>query len=358
MSSTATALLFRRYRPWTVLAVAWAATLVAFPLAGNIDALPIPLALYAVAVYRSTRDAWIGLAASVAVGTGAAFLASGLHRPSGVVSFGASAATTSPQFAIIMLTATLIGINIGNRRRYLAALIDRAAQLAHERDQQARLATAAERARIARGMHDIVSHSLSVMVSLTDGSAAVAATSSERSSDAMRQVAETGRRALADMRRMLGVLDSDPAEAAANPAPLMPQPGTGDLQALIETFRAAGLPIRFTAAGVPPEDPGEQLTIYRVVQESLTNTLRYAADATRVAVEVTSTPARVTVIVEDDGHASTPSMHGAGRGLVGMRERVALYGGTVQSGPYSGGGWRVVATFAPEDGFDTNGSTA
>lgn len=343
------ALLFRRHRPWLVLAIAWGVALVAFPLTGSVDALAMPLALYAIAVYRSTRDAWIALAGSAVVGTVAAFLASGINRTANVLPLGAPPAGASTQDVVLMLIATLIGINMGNRRRYLAALIDRAAQLAHERDQQAQLAAAAERARIAREMHDIVSHSLTVMVSLADGSAALAIRSPERSEHAMRQVAETGRHALADMRRMLGVLHDDSWEQDGAPAALAPQPGAGDLSTLVETFRTAGLPIRLTVSGVPPLDLGQQLTLYRIVQESLTNVLRYAADALSVAIDVAYTPTLVSVAVEDDGHGSAARSQGAGRGLVGMRERVGLYGGYLESGPRPGGGWRVHATFPPAD---------
>jgi signal transduction histidine kinase len=351
----AAALLFRRHRPWAVLAIVWGTTLAIALFADNVDMFAIPFALYTVAVYRSTRDAWVGLAGSAAVGVVAAILASGIHRIADVMPPGATPTATSTQFIVFMLVATLIGINIGNRKRYVAALIDRAAQLVRERDQQAQLAAAAERARIAREMHDIVSHSLTVMVSLADGSAAAVHGSPERAGDAMRQVAETGRHALTDMRRMLGVLNDASADRPASPAILSPQPGTDDLARLVETFRRTGLPVRFTATGIPPADPGQQLTVYRIVQESLTNALRHAADTTHVTVEAVYTPEIIRVTTEDDGHAVATSMGGAGRGLVGMRERVALYGGSVRSGPRESGGWRVAAEFAPETGTPTNG---
>ena len=137
-----------------------------------------------------------------------------------------------------MLAATLIGVNVGNRKRYVAALVDRAAQLARERDQQAQLARVSERARIAREMHDIISHSLSVIVALADGADAIAQIDPERSRVAMREVAATGRNSMAEMRRLLGVLgeDSDTdvaAPAVAPDAPLNPQPGLGQLADLV-----------------------------------------------------------------------------------------------------------------------------
>src|SRR5690606_2525537 len=159
------ALLFRRHHPRTVLAVAWVGTLAAALFGGASDTLAIPLALYALAVYRSARDSWFGLAASAVVGIAQAYLAVAITRGD-IVPFDTPAVATSSQIVVTMLLATLIGVNIGNRKRYVAALVDRARQLARERDQQAQLATATERARIAREMHDIVSHSLTVMVTL------------------------------------------------------------------------------------------------------------------------------------------------------------------------------------------------
>lgn len=337
----AAALLFRRRRPWTVLAVTWVGTLAGLPLAGAIDTLSIPLALYALAVYRSSRDAWYGFAASAVVGTAAVQLATSVTRGD-VIPFGAPPAASSSQLVVFLLIATLIGVNVGNRKRYVAALVDRARQLARERDQQAKLATATERSRIAREMHDIVSHSLSVMVALADGSSAAVASSPDRASAAMRQVAETGRHSLTDMRRMLGLLDGN-GTAPVTADSLEPQPGIAELANLIETFRTASLPVRYISRGRPPQDQGVQLTIYRIVQESLTNALRYAGGASEVTVDVFYESSTVTVTVTDDGSEAIGARGGAGHGLLGMSERVALYGGTLESGPRSGGGWVVRA---------------
>jgi signal transduction histidine kinase len=179
------------------------------------------------------------------------------------------------------------------------------------------------------------------MITLADGSAAMTATAPARSTDAMRQVAETGRSALGDMRRMLGVLSEDDGTDAARE----PQPGTGDLATLVETFRSAGLPVRFRATGTAPEDTGQQLTVYRILQEALTNVLRYAPSASTVEVVIGYTPQIVTVTVEDDASVHSPAGQGAGRGLLGIRERVGLYGGTLESGPRASGGWRLHAEF-------------
>ena len=337
------ALLFRRTRPWTVLVVAWIVVLLSVPAFGSEDQFITIFALYALAVYGSVRAAWIGYAGSVAVGITAGYLVAAV----GDESAGDSPFTSGLSFAVVLLIAVLVGINIGNRRRYVVALVDRAAQLARERDQQAQLAAAAERARIAREMHDIVSHGLTVMVTLADGSAALAAAQPERAADAMRKVAETGRQALVDMRRMLGLLDDGtPGPAVAD---LAPQPGVAEIGALVDGFRDAGLAIRLSTRGKPPSDPAEQLTVYRLVQESLTNVLRHSASATIVTVDVAYSTDGVVVEVGNDGlHAAPPSAGSGGHGIVGMRERVALYGGTVESGPRPGGGWSVVATLAHE----------
>jgi signal transduction histidine kinase len=337
----AVALLFRRYRPWVVLGIGLAAMFALVLVGRDFDFLAALFGLYAVAVYRSTREGWIayGVLCAVTVLAGVTFVV--LHGNSDVAPLAAPPVNAFIQVVVLALLVVVIAINIGNRRRYLQALIDRAGQLARERDQQATIATAAERSRIAREMHDIVSHSLTVMITLADGSAALTATAPDRSAAAMRQVAETGRSALGDMRRMLGVLSEDAGADAARG----PQPGAGDLASLVETFRAAGLPVRFRETGTAPADTGQQLAVYRIVQEALTNVLRYAPAASTVEVAITYSPETVTVTVDDDATVHTPADQGAGRGLLGLRERVALYGGSVDAGPRATGGWRLHAEF-------------
>jgi len=343
--SVTAALLFRRKAPVLVLAVACAGLLASFPSQGQGDTVPVLIALYAVAVYRSVRSAWFGLVAGVGVAALGAFLADGTIYTAwpGVAA----------QYAIVMLAATLLGVTIGDRRRYVTALVDLAAQLARERDQQAQLARITERGRIAREMHDIVAHSLSVMVALADGADAVLGSDPERSRTAMREVAATGRSSMTEMRRLLGVLaddqsDPDPdqggADAAAADAPLRPQPGADELVGLVDSFRAAGLPARLELTGRIPANPGVQLTIYRIVQESLTNALRYCAEPTLVSVRLASGPGRVEVVVADDGRprAEGPALR-QGRGIIGLRERAALYDGTLEAGALPGGGWQVRA---------------
>ncbi|MDQ0892561.1 sensor histidine kinase [Agromyces ramosus] len=353
VAASAAAMLVRRSRPWLLMGVAWVVCLVVYPF-GSVDLFPVLVALYALAVYRSTRAAWIAFGGSVVVGIASANLALLAQAGDTVAPFGAGAPESAVQFAILMLIATLIGVTVGNRRRYLNALIARAHDLARERDQQAQLATAVERSRIAREMHDIVSHSLTVMVTLADGSAATAERDPERAAEAMRHVAESGRTALGDMRRMLGVL----AEPATLPADLSPQPGAAAIPALIGSFRAAGMPVRLTTTGAGVSDPNLQLTIYRIVQEGLTNAFRYAASATRVDVDLEHRDTEVLVTVTDDATSpSVPDLEGGGLGLVGMRERVALYGGTLEAGPRAQRGWRVSAMLHTDAGSTNDAET-
>lgn len=345
---TTAALLFRRHAPLLVLGVTCAGLLAAVPGQGQGQTLPVLIALYTVAVYRGVRSAWFGLAAAVGVGALAAFV--------GASSYAAWLAVAS-QSAVFMLAATLIGVTVGDRKRYVAALVELAAQLARERDQQAQLARITERGRIAREMHDIIAHSLSVMVALADGADALLVKDPERSRAALREVAQTGRGSMSEMRRLLGVLSEDPQEQGepeATDAPLRPQPGADQLVDLVESFRSAGLPARLERTGRIPGSQGLQLTVYRIVQESLTNALRYAAQPTVVSVRLTMVPGQLEVVIADDGRtspAASPSQ-GAGRGIIGLRERVALYDGTLVAGRRPGGGWQVRATMTVDETED------
>jgi signal transduction histidine kinase len=239
-----------------------------------------------------------------------------------------------------VLASFLLGVNVRHRRNSLSALTERAEQLERERDQQARIAAADERARIAREMHDVVAHSLSVMVTLSKGAALKQAAEPERASAAMRQVAATGHQALDEMRRLLGVLRTEDASESRQP-----QPGLAQLDGLFGQVRATGLAAALTVTGPPAAlPPGAELTVYRIVQEALTNTLKHAASPTRVSVAIDCGPGLVTVDVRDDG-AARPGRpeRAAGHGLTGMRERAAVYGGEVSAGPGAGGGWQIRA---------------
>jgi signal transduction histidine kinase len=256
----------------------------------------------------------------------------------------------------LVAASLLLGVSVRHWRNSLSTLTERAEQLERERDQQARIAVAAERTRIAREMHDVVAHSLSVMVTLSEGATLKQAAEPERANRAMRQVSATGHQALGEMRRLLGVLRTEDA-----PEPLEPQPGLAQLDGLLDQVRATGLAAELSVteptAAMPP---GAELTVYRIVQEALTNTLKHAAAPTRVSVVIACRPDAVTVDVHDDGarRAAGPPApaagpgpagpglagHGlAGHGLTGMRERAAVYDGAVSAGPDPAGGWRVHA---------------
>ncbi|MFD3531780.1 sensor histidine kinase [Streptomyces sp. NPDC058664] len=233
----------------------------------------------------------------------------------------------------------LLGIAVRARKDYTAGLVDRARRLEIERDQEVRLAAAAERTRIAREMHDIIGHNLSVITGLADGGRYAAAKSPERAAQALDAIGTTSREALGELRRLLGVLRDDEQEAVRDP-----QPTLADLDALITGVRKAGLSVRFDLRDEPiarPLAPGAQLTVYRVVQEALTNTLKHAGDGARATVLLAHTPAEVRVEVTDTGTTTRRPSPGQGQGLTGMRERAALYDGTLDCGPLPTGGWTV-----------------
>jgi signal transduction histidine kinase len=248
----------------------------------------------------------------------------------------------APVSGFVLLTgmttaAVVLGLNVRTRRAYTAALEERAAQLERERDQQGRLAAADERARIAREMHDIVAHNLSVMIALADGAGFMAQRDPARSEAAMEKVSATGRHALADMRRLLGVLRDDDAVA------LTPQPGLSDLDALLEQVRGAGLRATLETSGAPIAlGAGAELAVYRLVQEALTNTLKHAGSGAHAVVRLHYEADGVEVEVSDDGDRR-PRVSPAGQGLAGMRERAAVHGGELEAGPGPEGGWRVRA---------------
>ncbi|KJY38906.1 histidine kinase, partial [Streptomyces sp. NRRL S-495] len=228
---------------------------------------------------------------------------------------------------------------------------ERLARLERDRDERERRAVEEERARLARELHDSVTHGLSVVVALAD------ALGHARPADASAvtaRIAETGRQALTDMRRALGLLQDAGTDAGTDAGPgddRRSPPGIGQLGALCERMEAAGLVTRLRvdgeAAGVPA---AAQLTVHRLVQESLTNVLRHAPQGTRAEVRVSCAPGAVTVEVTDDGRAGgvgRTGSAGSGLGLTGMRERAAAFGGVLEAGPRPGDGWRVFVRLDP-----------
>ena len=218
-----------------------------------------------------------------------------------------------------------------------AEAVDRADRLESERETQAAAAAAEERVRIARELHDIVSHSISVVAIQTQAVRRRLGPEYAREAQDLAAVETTARQALAEMRRLFGVLRSK----GESPS-LAPQPGLGELDRLLEQVRAAGLPVELRVVGERIElPPGVDLAAYRIVQEGLTNALRHAS-AQHASVSLRYLPTMLEVAVEDDGRG--PSGREGGHGLVGIRERVALYDGTVDFGPAPGAGSRLAAT--------------
>jgi signal transduction histidine kinase len=304
------------------------------------------IALYTVAVMRARRDALVcaGLLELTVV--------------TGLLLFAGGGWWYDAIFASGMVAAALgLGLYSATRRAYLAELHDRAERLERERDQHVALAAAAERARIAREMHDIVAHHLTVMTTLADAAVAASATSPERATEVMRSVSATGRRALADTRRLLGVLRQRPGQDPADN--LQPVPGLAQLDSLIEQVRAAGLDTTVEIHGAAPDMPaGVQLTVYRLVQEALTNTLKHGGTGARATVRLQFLPGELRVDIDDDGAGATaPATASIGSGLVGMQERVHAYGGDVQAGPRQPGGWKVSACLHLDAG-DLDGGDA
>jgi signal transduction histidine kinase len=246
------------------------------------------------------------------------------------------------------LAAVVFGVwAFGERRRtrglYVAQLEERAAQLERDRDRESKLAVSNERTRIAREIHDVVAHGLSIMIVQADGGLYAADQSPEAAKKALATIGDTGRTSLTEMRKMLGLLKQDDNELDPNQP--RPQPGVSSLPELIDNVRDAGLAVEYQVTGQPRELPALLgLTAYRIVQEGLTNTLKHAGPGARTSVLLDFGREMLTVVVTDDGRGAgvAPSTD-PGHGLVGMRQRVSVSGGTVSAGPKAGGGYEVVA---------------
>lgn len=332
-------LLVRRHRPWLTFAVFGFCAIIALASDTLAEPFGVGLALYALFVYRSNRSGWIAFAVTVVAGILVFPALDWLRR--GDPESALTSVPGSLLFLVVMLIAALLGVTVGDRRRYIGAILDRANQLARERDQQARIATLAERARITREIHDVVAHSVSVMVSLADGASALAEKDPQRSWNAIQEIGEVGRQSLVEMRQLLGALGDDTGDGEEQ-SPLRPHPGLTELASLVDTFRTAGLPVTVRAEGNAPSSPALQNTIHRIVQEALTNALRYAKDPREVLVDLDFRGDPLVIEVSDDGRQGPPAASvGSGRGLVGIRERARLAGGLVEAGPRPGGGWHV-----------------
>lgn len=366
---------WRRTRPVPsavgIFAVALAHMLAGYPMIMPGDLLVL-VALFSVTVYGPTW-AHVTAISSTAVGTLVVFPVAVAVR-SGTGASGVAEMVPVGMFSMVTALAVWAFALVRRSRRVtMDALRDRAHRLEVERDQQARISAAAERARIAREMHDIVAHSLSIVVAQADGGRYAAASDPEAAVRALGTISETGRTALTDMRRLLGVLRSQDDEDAAHdaspdgsgppPPPTgtttdttppppprgeprsarpAPQPGVDEIEDLVAQARDGGQRVSLVRVGEPRTLPaGMGLTLYRVCQESLTNVRKHAGPDPAVTVAVRWTPSTVELEVLDDGRGAAAVGHDPGFGLRGMRERANLYGGTLETGPRAGGGFRV-----------------
>src|ERR1700761_2808787 len=319
---------FRRRRP------AWAAALIAAVCLAqwlaNVRAsgdVAFLVALYSLGAYERRR--WI-LASAVVVAEVGVIMA--------VTRWGPPAHRLLPGLLSTgtVTAAWVAGIYVRMRRAYLVSALLRAETAERERDSRAQVAVAAERARMAREMHDVIAHSLSVMITLNDAAAAVE--SSGQARDTITQASEVGRQALAEMRRMLGVLRD------GEPAGLAPSPGADQLADLVSMVRSAGLSVELAVTGdLHTMLPTAQLALYRIVQESLTNVLKHGRNVQNVVVRIVRQGPGVKLQVDDDGQPSNREPGQAGHGISGMAERASLFGGRVDAGPRDGTGWRVAA---------------
>jgi signal transduction histidine kinase len=311
-------LLWRRSRPFAALALVTAGAVAS----GIAYDLIFPFAP-AVAVYTVADQKTRGRSAAAAAGA--------------ILAIAAAAGSATDYARLVIVAAGwVVGDNLRTRRAYLRELEEKAERLERERRAETARATAEEQARIARELHDVIAHSVSVMVVQAAAARDVFESAPERARAALEAIESTGRSALGDLRRVLGIVRGD-AEYA-------PAPGLARVEALLDTVRAAGLDVRLTVEGSPREvPPGVDLSAYRVVQEALTNTLKHAG-ARHVDVAIRYDDA-LTLEISDDGVGLTNGSRSVGRGLEGMRERAAMVGGTLDTREGEGGGFFVRARF-------------
>ena len=325
------------------------------PLQPTFADAAILVLLYTVAAERPRRVSLPGLAACAVLFVAvAARYNPGGNEPRHQVEFFL---VTSLFYLLAPVSAWVLGDSMGTRRAYSAALEERAVRAERERDVQAQIAAAAERARIARELHDVIAHNLSVMVAQADGGAYAFDAAPEQSRQALAEIGRTGRQALSEMSSLLGILHT-----GSQAAPLAPVPAAAEIAQLVTQAREAGMRVNYTVEGDVPPLPGSlSLAAYRIVQEALTNVRKHAGP--RAAAEVTLRYGQdeLLVCVADDGRGSAgrpgrlPRYGEAGpagsakpgsdpgHGLAGMRERAAMYGGTIQARPRPGGGFEVAA---------------
>ena len=240
--------------------------------------------------------------------------------------------------AFYLLAAWFVGRSLRARNALNQALREKTLRLDAEREETARAEVRAERARVARELHDVVAHGVSVMVVQAGGARRMVRADPERAREALDAIEASGRQALDEMRRLVGVMRPGEAEADRAPAP-----GLDRLDDLVTRAREAGLPVQVHVAGAPTRlTAGLDLAAYRVIQEALTNTIKHAS-AAQADVTIRYAPDAVELEVADDGHGEGKALPAGGHGLVGMRERVSMYGGELETGARAGGGYAVHA---------------
>ncbi|WP_405659488.1 sensor histidine kinase [Streptomyces sp. NBC_00079] len=297
--------------------------------------------VYTVAATGARWASWLALAVGLCAAPTAQLRWPNEHS-SGLGNLATMVFMTVP-FAL----AWVLGDSIRTRRAYFAQLEERATRLEKEREAQAKVAVAAERARIARELHDVVAHNVSVMVVQADGAAYVLDAAPDQAKKALETISSTGRQALAEMRRLLGVLRTGEHREVGE---YVPQPDVEQIDDLVEQCRTSGLPVDFKVEGTPrPLPSGVELTAYRIVQEALTNTRKHGGPNTGASVRLVYFDDGLGLLVEDDGKGAPHELYeeggadGQGHGLIGMRERVGMVGGTLDAGPRPGGGFRISA---------------
>jgi signal transduction histidine kinase len=325
-------LVLRRTAPLPVLATTLAATVAIVALGDDPSGATVLIALYTTAALCELRVSLVALAATA---TTAATLSA--------LTVGAPGRETSATSGAIIAAGLSVGIwALGayaqTRRRYVGELQERAASAEREREQLARIAVHEERTSIARELHDIVAHSVSVMLVGVRGARDVLRSAPETAEETLARVERSGEQSLAELRRILALL-REPQQTVES----HPQPSLAELDDLVASYRGAGLPVRLEVIGEPPPLPGGlELSVYRIVQEALTNTLKHT-DPSNVIVTLAFRDARLELEVVDDGTPTRPGAATSGQGIIGMRERAALLGGWLQTGPREGGGFRVAA---------------
>lgn len=329
-------LFWRRHHPVACAAVVVAASVLQAlvldtPIWGQVA---FPIAVYSVARFANAR--WgFGMLLVGFIGAGVASYDwlkpyPEAHQPSAITAYALT-------IVAIVAAAWALGSLGRTRAAYVASLVERGERLEREAAQQAQLAAQDERARIAREMHDVVAHGLSVMVVQADGARYAATKDPDQATRALEAIAETGRESLTEMRRMLGLLRAEGGSGTA------PQPGLADLPYLIEEARAGGMQLEADLPDpLPQVTDGVALTVYRIAQEALTNVRKHAGVA-QVRLTLAHDDGTLHLEVTDDGRGASALADGHGLGLLGMRERVAVHGGSFTAGPAAGGGFRVSA---------------